>query len=400
MWNIHLPALSRLHRPHLSLTQLQALYAVMFFFSLHSFLPQYANSSFLVEVVGQELVGLIFSLGAVITLVALLELPRILTRFGIFATTLVMVVLETTTLLVLSYASSPPVVLAAFILHLPFIILLLYAVDIFVSALATPRRIGRVRGTLLTMLNVAIVISPFLLAFIVGAEENYKQMFVVSAAFLIPAVLLLFANFRTFKDPEYEQPHVRKTLARAFADKNIFNVLVTNLFLRFFFSWMVIYVPIYLIQTIGFQWDVLGPMFAIALIPFIVSEYPIGRIADLYIGEKEMLIAGFIITAIASALLSVPTVPSIVLWTTLLFVTRIGASMIEITSESYFFKHVSAHDTSLIAVYRMLTPFSIVIAPLVSTALIAVIDVRYSFIALGAIMATGIIFAMRLVDTK
>lgn len=400
MWHIHLPALKTLHRPRMSLSQLQALYVVMFFLSLHSYLPQYANSSFLVNVVGPEFLGIIFSSGAIITLVTLLELPKILTRFGILLTTLTMIILETITLLVLAFASSPWVIVIAFVLHLPFIVLLLYAVDIFVSSLSTPARIGRIRGTLLTMLNIAIVLSPFLLGFIVGAGENYRTMFTVSAAFLIPAVLLLLLRFRSFEDPEYERPRFRSTLARAFADKNVFNVLTTSFFLRFFYAWMVIYVPIYLIQDIGFGWGILGPMFAITLLPFIVSEYPLGRVADLYLGEKEMLVGGFAITAVATVFLSIVTVPSVVLWTTILFISRIGASMIEVMSESYFFKHVSPQDTALISLFRMLTPVAVVFAPLVSTALIAVVDVRYSFIALSVIFSFGVIFALRLVDTK
>ena len=100
---------------------------------------------------------------------------------------------------------------------------------------------------------------------------------------------------------------------------------------------MVIYTPIYLHEYIGFGWDKIGIIFSIMLLPFVILDFPLGKLSD-KIGEKKMLMAGFLI--MTSSVLAIPlmTEPLLWLWAVILFMTRVGAATIESLSESYFFK--------------------------------------------------------------
>ena len=170
--------------------------------------------------------------------------------------------------------------------------------------------------------------------------------------------------------------------------------------MRIFFSIMAIYMPLYLYRTIGFSLSELGIMFSIMLLPFALFEFPLGKIADRYLGEKEILIVGFIILAASTASLSFITSASLAVWAGLLFVTRTGASAIEIATESYFFKHVNGKDTAQISMFRATRPFSDIIGPTIGSVSLLFIDLRFLFLVLGIFLLLGITVASRINDTR
>jgi MFS family permease len=136
------------------------------------------------------------------------------------------------------------------------------------------------------------------------------------------------------------------------------------------------------------------------LLPYVFVEWPAGIIADRWLGEKELLIAGFVVTAVPTFLLFFFHSPNIILWGGVLFVTRIGTALIESMTETYFFKHVDGRDTHLISFFRMLRPLAYVIGPLVATLVLAFLPLPYLWLVLGTIMLLGIFHASRLVDTR
>lgn len=395
MWN---PLRNR--RKKISFSQMQALYLFAFFLSLHSFIPTYANSTFLETFLSAQTVGVVFAGAALFSLIVILNLPRLLRRLGVFKLVLLLIALEIATLLTLGLSSSAWITVIAFIMHLLLARSLLYTVDIFTESLSTKGKMGSIRGMLLTTINTALLISPLLVGFIIGETEAFRKMYLASALLLIPAAILLLRNFRNFKDPNYQPVKTRETVARIFKNKDLFNVFAAQFLLRFFYAWMIIYTPIYLIETIGFSWTDIGPIFTVMLLPFIIFELPLGRIADEYLGEKELLIAGFVVVAISTFSLSFITTPSVIVWMSILFLTRLGASMVEIMSETYFFKKISPSDTELVALFRTLSSIAFIAAPVVTTLTLIFIDIRYSFMVLAAIMLTGIVYAAGIYDTK
>ena len=87
------------------------------------------------------------------------------------------------------------------------------------------------------------------------------------------------------------------------------------------------------------------------------------------------------------------------IWATVLFITRIGASLVEISSESYFFKHVKEEDTGLISLFRMARPLSFILAPLVAIPVVYFFSYSTSFYFLALLTLSGLLFIPK-VDTK
>ena len=170
--------------------------------------------------------------------------------------------------------------------------------------------------------------------------------------------------------------------------------------MRFYFAWMVVYLPIYLHGTIGFSWPEIGVVLFIMLLPYILIEWPAGMLADSWLGEKELLAAGFVITALSTAAMVFLEAPSIFLWGVVLFVTRVGTALIESMTETYFFIHVDGDDTDMMSLFRMLRPMAYVLGPLTATAILAFTSLTNLWLILAVVMCYGLVHVRAIVDTR
>jgi MFS family permease len=162
---------------------------------------------------------------------------------------------------------------------------------------------------------------------------------------------------------------------------------------------MVIYVPLYLIEYIHFDWKEIGALFTIMLLPFVLFEIPAGWISDKKLGEQEMMIGGFLIAT--GAIVAIPFLHNAFLsWAVVLFISRVGASLVEVTTESYFFKKIGAKDSDLLSIFRMTRSVSYLVTPAIVVVTFLALSFQYSFLILALITLSGILFASRIRDTK
>ena len=222
----------------------------------------------------------------------------------------------------------------------------------------------------------------------------------MGSLFLIPVLYMLAVRFRHFVDPVYEMFSPKRVWVALQKNNNLFHVSMAQFLMRLFFSWNVVYLPIYLNQTIGFSWPEIGLILFLMLIPYILIEYPAGVIADKYLGEKELLATGFVITVLATIALYFLETPTLLLWALVLFVTRMGTALIESMSETYFFKQIDGDDTSILSIFRMLRPMGYMVGPILAAGLLFVVDISTLWIILAAIMCLGVFHAYALEDTK
>ncbi len=229
--------------------------------------------------------------------------------------------------------------------------------------------------------------------------NNYRGIYIAAILLLFPIIYIVFRNFKNFIDPKYAKISLTKTISAIFHNSDISNLIIVTSILNIFYAWMVIYTPIYLNTIIGFSWDEIGIIFTIMLIPFVLIETPLGRIADKKLGEKEIMIAGYIIMGLATISLSFITGKNLLLWAGILFVTRIGAAAIEIMIETYFFKKVDKRDTEVLGIFRVTRPIGYIVAPLLSAIGLLLVSEKYLFIILGGICLLAIIPLAKMRDT-
>jgi MFS family permease len=215
---------------------------------------------------------------------------------------------------------------------------------------------------------------------------------------LVAFIFIIFLH--DFRDPKYKEVPILKTLRLFARNKHLSKIYVINFILKFFYAWMIIYTPIYLHQYVGFSWSQIGIIFSIMLLPFIILDFPLGKLSD-RIGEKKMLIVGFSIISLFTMAIPLFHQPLLWLWAGILFLTRIGAATIEVMSETYFFKSVDEEHADTISFFRNTMSLSFVIAPLVAIpVLLFVPSFEYLFFILGGIMLAGLLISLRLRDVK
>lgn len=390
-----------LWRPrHISRNSLVSVYAAAFFLSLHMAIITYIDSTFLTKSFGEDGVGGIFIAGSAMTIALLTFAPRILRALGNYAAAVIFSVLEAVTLVGLPFFQDPVTVGILFILHIAFSTFLFFNFDVFTENGSHNETTGNTRGIFLTTQNVAIVFGPILAGVIMNNTEEFFRVYLSAAALLLPVLLILSIALRDFRDPVYHEIKWIEGISDVWKNKDIRLITFANFLLQFFYGVMVIYMPMYLNLHMGFTWSEIGFIFGIMLLPFVLLEIPLGRIADDRLGEQEILTAGFFLISITTFSVSFLTEHSIYLWAALLFMTRMGAAAIEIMTETYFFKKVDSSDAGILSIFRHVRPLAFIIAPAVVTLFLLYFPLRYVFLALGMIMLLGAPLALIIHDTK
>ncbi|TSC67929.1 MAG: Uncharacterized protein G01um101472_261 [Parcubacteria group bacterium Gr01-1014_72] len=377
----------------------RAIYTAGFLFAVHSALPAYVNATFLSSITTERAVGIIFTVGSVLTILAFLNLAPLLNRFGNAPLLATLAALECLLFAGIAFSRSPFITIALFTASIIVANIIGFNFDVLLENHSENKTTGTVRGTFLSSINAAWLFSPLAAGFLLG-EDSYRLLYLIAAVVLIPVIAITLGAFRNERDPRYRERPLPQIVGNIPKHPNTYKILMSNFILQLFFAWMVIYSPLYLHNHIGFSWQEIGVMFTIMLIPFVVLEAPLGRLADRRLGEKELLSAGFIIAALGTAALAFVTVKSAALFTALLFLTRVGASMIEIMNETYFFKKNDSRDADILRLFRMTRPAAYALAPLIATLLLPVVEFRFTFLALGLLTLSGLYYSTTLKDTR
>ncbi|MCB9806266.1 MFS transporter [Candidatus Nomurabacteria bacterium] len=374
-------------------------YVLVFLFTLHITPATYVNSSFLGEFVQESSIGIVFSIASIVTIIGFFYIRKVLRKIGNYKTTILMIFLELATLLLMAFVDVGSVVIIAYIIGFTCRSLIYFNLDVFLENMTSNESTGGIRGIFLTSLNMAFLIGPFI-ASLVMKDHDFWKIYLISSFLLLPVLYILIRYLRRFEDSTYEHVDIFKTAKRVYDHCNFYGIFVSAFLLRFFYSWMVIYTPIYLNQHIGFSLSETTMIIGIALIPFVLLEALLGWLADKKVGEKEILTAGFIITAGATAIMSFVSLPNIILWSAILFTTRIGASMIEVMTETYLFKKIDSEDIDVLSLFRMVRPVAYIFGPLLASFLLTFIDFKYLFLILGSIVLYGIRYSLAIRDTR
>ena len=373
---------------------LRFIYSISFIFSIQYALVVYINSSFLESKIGENFVGIIFTIASLVSIIALLEITHLLKRLGNYKTSILVILSNAISLLLMGLSKSAPLIILGFISYNVTNFSLMFSRDIFIEDFTGDKKIGKTRGIFLTIINLAWVFAPLVSGFII-TKMSYSGIYLLAILISLPSIFFIMPWFRNFKDPVYTKISIRTTFKKILNDKNLKKIYASEFLLRFFYSWMVIYTPIYLSQYLHFSWNKIGIIFTVMLLPFVFLQYPLGKLSD-KIGEKKILILGFIIMIISTISMFFVQTNSVLIWAIILFTTRIGAATVEVMNESYFFKKIHPSEAGLISFFRNTFPLSVVVSPLLATIFLSFLSHKFLFLILGLILTLGIYLAFSL----
>lgn len=377
-----------------------ALLGIVFLYTIQLTFTAYSDSTFLSTFLGENNVGWIYAIQAIITILGYLLLPRIQKGFGNYATIMMLIAIKMAGLVGLALGTSNLAIIISFILMESTLWLIFLCLDIFLEHSSTDKLTGRIRGLWLLSLNFAYLLGPIIGSIFISYTGNFSMMYIIRALLLIPLMVIITAYFRRFSDPQYHTLRLITNIKRFIEQPNLYRIFYSNTVLQIFFAVMVIYTPIFLNVHIGLPWSQIGIIIGIAILPFVILDAPLGYMSDLLTGEKEILIIGALITGITSIFIPFAQIGSWIGWAILLFITRIGASAMEVMNETYFFKQINDKDVGVISLYRMIFPFSYLVAATFSSTFLVFGDMKWLFIVIGILVLSAIMPLAKLKDTR
>jgi MFS family permease len=358
----------------------------------------YVLSSYFKLASGTENVGIFYAVVYVIVLLILLNFHKVVRKLG-KATVYYLAVLIKIIVLVFLVMLAPS--------KLGMIFLMVYIIagalewtslDVILESFSKDTMSGRIRGFHLTVLNAGFVFGPFVSTYILD-KIGFQSVFIFSLIFNSLVFTLSLMSFNKINHKFEQKLKTSELLKKVIARKNVMRIYYISIVLEFFYSVMVIYTPIYL-RDLGFSWGNIGLIFTVMLIPFVLFSYPIGYLADKKTGEKELLIFSLFVMGISTATLYFIGSADILIWSIVLFATRIGASFIGVLQDSYFYKRIDGCDVDIIDFFRTSIPVGYITGAIFSSFIIFFLPIKAVFILAGLVILSALYPAFKLKDNQ
>ncbi len=273
--------------------------------------------------------------------------------------------------------------------------------DVLVEKYSSDRVTGAIRGLNLTMMDMGILLAPFLAAVVVE-NFGFRWVFLVSGVATLLIVLLIWGFLGIQKDKKnnhFSKAGVGRIFQEIRKRKDLAKVYYVALLLDIFYVAMTIYIPLYLLEK-GFSWIEIGKITMVALTTFVIFQYPLGILADKKTGEKEWLLVGIILSSVFIFSIAFMPKGDLIFWMIALFLARTGAAIIQVMRDSYFYKQVDSEDLILIDLFRTTKSLAYIISVIIFGVFLLFFPLSSVFIVLSILLLTGLIPLWSLKDTK
>lgn len=386
------------HKEKLDEGKIRLVTFVTFLMGFSQAILVYIMSTYFKLSIGTENVGIFYAVSYIIFLVILLNLHKLVRALGkanVFYFSLFFKLIIIFGLILVEPSKIGILLMITYIIlgHIEWV-----ALDTIIEGVSTDRMSGRIRGMHLTILNMGFLFGPFVSTYFLD-RINFQGVFVLSLIFNVFVFIFALIGFRNVNERFEQKLEVLDILKKVFARKNIMRIYYISFVLEFFYALMVIYTPIYL-RDLGFSWEDIGMIFTVMLIPFVLFQYPVGMLADKKTGEKEFLIGAIFMMGISTILIYFMGAGSVITWALILFLTRVGASLIEILRDSYFYKRIDCRDIDVINFFRTSLPVAYIFATVLSAFVFLFLPIKFAFILTGIVVLSALYPAFRLTDNR
>ncbi len=378
--------------------QARLLYGTAFFLGLCGSLIMYTASTYFSHVWGDENVGFIYTCIFASNLIFLLFLHSIIFFFGKTTTFYLLLFVQIICIFFLSLLNVS--FFGAFFLMVSSLILSLLwtLLDSLLEDFSLDEFSGRIRGTYLASMNAGLLFGPLLSAVLIDSY-GYSGLYFVALLFF---VALFSVSLGAFYGINYKiRNHISLSTIVSQIKKcpNILYIYWISFTLDFFYAILVVFTPIYFLQ-LGLSWSDIGIILSLALIPFVLLQYPVGYLADRHTGEKELILLSFIIIIVAVGLMPQIETTSIFVWALILIMGRVGAALLEVLRDSYFYKQIDGDDIGLIHFFRTSRPIAYITASLLASFFLVFFPLSEIFWLVVVCVIIGIYPVFRLKDSK
>lgn len=386
------------HKEHLNKRLLRYLYFSSFFLGVASAFVLYLESDYIKTAIGSNNITSFYIIAYLITLVLISNWHHLIRIYGkskVFLTSLTLKGLITLALAFTPVNKYSVWLMAAYMIAAT---LTWLNFDIMLENFSADKVTGRIRGLYLTITSAGYVLSPVVAGLLVsryGFQASLKASFI----FFIPILAIAFWKFRNIDHEAVVKINFIDVIYKIIQRKNVMKIYYISFLLQLFYALMIIYTPLRLLE-LGFSWTDMGKMFTFMLIPFIIIEYPVGYLADKKFEEKNILPFALLIISLSTGVMTFIDSKSMIIWAAVLFGTRIGASLMEVLRDSYFYKRIDCEDVDIIDFFRNVTPLSYIVGAIIAMPIVYFFQIKAIFIIIGIAVLTGIPVSLSLASSR
>lgn len=358
----------------------------------------YIASSYFADIIGSPNVGFFFLvsyIGSLVVFFCLQPVIRILGR----ARTLYLFLLLSLALVALLSNTEPTYFSGLILLFFIVTSSVLWVIfDILLEEFSENSLTGSIRGLNLTMLSFGVLMAP-LLATATLRSYGYSGVFLAMLIFYVLLFIFCLIAFRNVTGRNLPKIAFWHALSLVRKEKALWQSYVLSFSLYFFYAVMIIYMPLYL-TSLGFTFTEIGSLFTIMLVPFVLVQYPLGRLADKKYGEKEILIISLLIAIASTFTMAFIGTTSYFWWALILFVSRIGIAGLEVMKDTYFYRHIDAEQVDVISFFRTSLPVANIVVAALATGMLTFLPLESVFYLASLVLTGALFIAFRMVDSQ
>ncbi|OIP59858.1 MAG: hypothetical protein COZ29_00520 [Candidatus Moranbacteria bacterium CG_4_10_14_3_um_filter_45_9] len=387
-----------MHKENLNYKKVYLVSVVSFLLGFVDAFWIYTLSTYFSDVAGTDNVGIFYLTAFTGVFISLFYLQLLIRRIGRARTLYLALGLSILLSVLLTHLPASGLSVMIVLLFLVANSIVWVSLDILLEGFSSDGMAGRIRGLHLTIMNAGILVAPFLAVKVLDTFRFEGIFFVMSVGYMI-VFLISLLGFRNDNMTFHESLKPWQTLQKMMREKNLFYIYCISFAMEFFYALMIVYTPIYLLN-LGFSWDQIGIIFTIMLIPFVLLEYPLGRMADRRLGEKELLIISIMIVIFSTSLLPFIGSHNLWIWAGALFMTRVGIAGIEVLRDAYFYKQIDGDDSDVIAFFRTSRPVANIVGAGIAALALLFWSLKSVFFIIVVVMIFALIIALFLEDTE
>lgn len=384
--------------------QRRTIFAVSFLFTSQYAFLSYVNSLFLTDSrnISIDSIGFIYSISSIITIFLLFYAPRLFSYFGNKKFSISLLAISSLSLLSLIVFHGLIPTWISFIIYLAITAVISLTFDLTLEHYTKNSNTGNTRGTYLTILNLTWVIMPMIGAFLISHSVSFEIIYIIALIFTLISLAIVTYKLKKYHYKLIQTDKFFNIIQKFWHITELRHVFKLSFLLAFFYAIMTIYLPIFLIQHIGLTLLEFSYILPIMLLPFVLTEKKIGQLADKKYGEQEFIVAGIMILIITSVVMAFTTASTWWIWAIILFTSRVGASLVEISTESYFFKQIDDKSALSVAIFREANPIAYLFAPIIASIALTTLNIslNYLWLILAIVLVSGLLITRKFKDSK
>lgn len=256
--------------------------------------------------------------------------------------------------------------------------------------------VSKNEGIIYALLNSAWLVGPLISGYL-ARVYGFKSAFFLASIFILISIFAFgFFKVKDEKRTKNVDRYMIPVVLEFFRNKGRATTYLLSIAVNFWWAFVYIYIPIYIIDK-GYGGFVLGLFLAGVTLPLIFFDYLFGKLAGKK-GFKKLFFIGFITLGVLSIFCFF--ISSLYFILGLLILASVSVSMIEPTTDAYFFDIVEEEERDkYYGVYTTSGNIGNLLGSLPAAVILLILPFKSLFVFFGIPMVIIAFFVLRIEDS-